>query len=107
MALLLKQRKRQQLLLIVAFACLLATAGVLYFSFFRKPKPVSQEMMPAETVPGVMIEQASTLLDERLKRINNLDFEFLNEKILSFLKIHGNLPLQKGATGRENPFIPY
>ena len=107
MALLLKQRRRQQILLIVALVILLVTGGVLYFGFLKKPKPLSQEAIPAEALPGLVTEQTSPLLDEKLRRINKLDFEFLNEKILSFLKIHGNLPVQKGATGRENPFIPY
>jgi flagellar basal body-associated protein FliL len=107
MALPLKQRRRQQILLIVALVILLVTGGVLYFGFFKKPKLPSQEAIPAEALPGPATEQTSSLLDEKLRRINKLDFEFLNEKILSFLKVHGNLPVQKGATGRENPFIPY
>ncbi|PJE57492.1 MAG: hypothetical protein COU82_01685 [Candidatus Portnoybacteria bacterium CG10_big_fil_rev_8_21_14_0_10_38_18] len=107
MVLLSKQRKRQQILLIVALAVILIALGVLYFGFLKKPNPVSQEALPAEITPSPAISQATSLLDEKLKRINKLDFEFLNEEILSFLKIHGNLPVQKGATGRENPFIPY
>ena len=107
MTLPLKQRRRQQILLIVALVILLVTGGVLYFGFLKKSKPPSQEAMPAEALPGPVTEQASSLLDEKLKIINKLDFEFLDEEILSFLKIHGNLPVQKGAAGRENPFIPY
>jgi len=107
MALPLKQRKRQQILLIVALVIFLVSFGVLYFGFLKKPTPVSQEALPAEIVPSPVLGQAASLLDEKLKRINKLDFEFLNEEILSILKIHGNLPVQKGIIGRENPFIPY
>jgi len=104
MALPLEQKKRQKTLLIIASAILLVAAIVLYFGIFKKPSiEVISENQPSTPV----VQQPSTALDAKLGKIDKLDFEFLNEKILSFLKIHGKLPVEKGTTGRENPFIPY
>ncbi|MFZ5559665.1 MAG: hypothetical protein ACOZAL_02645 [Patescibacteria group bacterium] len=100
----LEQRKRQQILLIVALVIFAITGLVLYFGFWKKEKVVPPESQPVS--PEGEGEQLPAILEEKLKRIN-LDFEFLNQKILSFLKIHGNIPVKKGTTGRENPFIPY
>jgi hypothetical protein len=98
----LEQRKRQKILLFVALGIALGAVVVLYFGFLKKPTP-SEVISIAPTGPST---GGSAVPEERLKKIN-LDFDFLNEKILSFLKIHGNIPVQKGETGRDNPFNPY
>lgn len=98
----LEQRKRQQILLVVAFLIFLTAFLVLYFGFLKKEKVVTEETPTA--LPEK--EESSAVLEEKLKKIS-LDFEFLNQKILPFLKIYGDIPVKKGTTGRENPFIPY
>lgn len=100
------QRKRQKNLMFVGLGLILITALVLYFGFLQKtPIPEDQTgfQTAVTTVPGV-----STATEEKLKKIN-LDFEFLNEKIIPFLKIHGNIPVEidEDEIGRNNPFVPY
>lgn len=102
----LEQRKRQQILLIVGLAIIIIAGLVLYFGLWKR-QPVSEEP-PLEAQPLVPSyeERITLVLEEKLKKID-LDFTFLNETILPFLKIHGDLPVEKGETGRDNPFIPY
>jgi len=99
----LEQRKRQQILLIIALVTFLAAFLVVYFGFFKKERVIIEEAPAA--VPQEE-EPLSAVLEEKLRRIS-LDFEFLNQKILPFLKIYGDIPVEKGTTGRDNPFIPY
>jgi len=102
----LEQKKRQKTLLFVGLGIILATTLVLYFGFWRTT-PVPEEQISPGTVVG-MVTKSSTATEEKLKKIN-LDFEFLNEKIIPFLKTHGNVPVKidKDEVGRSNPFIPY
>jgi hypothetical protein len=107
----LEQRKRQKTLLFVGLGIVLATAAVLYFGFW-KTTPVPEEQFTPGTT-GIMgtvetTPKVSMATEEKLKKIN-LDFKFLNEKIIPFLKIHGNIPVEvdKDKVGRDNPFIPY
>ena len=103
----LEQRKRQQVLLIVALAILLVAVLILYFGFWKKGGNVSEEAFPpAETKGKAGQQRRSLILENKLKKID-LDFNFLNQTILPFLKSHGQLPIEKGETGRDNPFIPY
>jgi hypothetical protein len=100
----LEQRKRQQRLLIVAIVIAVLAAGVLYFGFMggiSAPAPVA----PGQEVP---MSGAEILAQEKLKKIDlEADMVFLEEKIFSFFKGYGDLPVQKGETGRNNPFISY
>lgn len=102
----LEQRKRQKTLLFVGLGMVLASVLVLYFGVWKKTPIPQKEIIPgmvATTTPGVL-----RATDEKLKKIN-LDFEFLNEKIIPFLKTHGDIPVKidKKEIGRDNPFIPY
>ncbi len=100
----LERKKRQKTLLFVSVGVAVAAVLILYFGFLRKGDVGSEEIV---LNPQEGAQQArSSVVEEKLKKIN-LDFDFLNEKILSFLKIHGDLPVKKGTTGRENPYIPY
>lgn len=101
----LEQRKRQKILLIIGLAILIVAGLVLYFGFWQKKAPTETELL--EEQPSVGHEEKPGLtLDEKLRK-TELDFSFLTQKIIPFLKIHGNLPVRKGETGRVNPFIPY
>jgi len=109
MAIKLDQRSRQKVLIFVALGVALATGLVLYFGFFKnKASTPSMEIAegPGTEIFPESVTKVSPAIEEKLKKIN-LDFEFLNNKILSVLKIHGKIPVEKGSTGRDNPFIPY
>ena len=104
----LEQRKRQKTLLFVGLGIILATVSILYFGFW-KTTPTPEEGITPEMVGATeTTSKVSTVTEEKLKKIN-LDFKFLNEKIIPFLKIHGNIPVKidKDKVGRDNPFIPY
>jgi len=100
----LEQKKRQQILLVVAIVIAVLAAGVLYFGFMggvSAPAPVA----PGQ---GASMSGAEILAQEKLKKIDlEADIAFLKEKIFSFFKGYGDLPVQKGETGRNNPFISY
>jgi hypothetical protein len=100
----LEQKKRQRVLLLVGLGAIVITLLVLYFSVWKKKAPSGETANSA--IPISQRSQSALILEEKLKKIK-LDFDFLNEKILSFLKIHGDLPVEKGETGRDNPYIPY
>ena len=100
-----QQRKRQKVLLIVSFGIFLAAGLVLYFGVWQGGAGISIETFapPAEIDT---LEIRSAVVEKKLERIN-LDFTYLLETMLPFLKSHGDLPVEKGTTGRENPFVPY
>jgi len=104
----LEQRKRQKILLIIALAILVIAVIILYFGFWGKGAPVSEEIVISEEgfEAPVQEQRQSLVLETKLKRIK-LDIDFLKETILPFLEVHGDLPVEKGETGRDNPFIPY
>ena len=93
----LEQKKQQQTLLIIGIGILIIAGVVLYFGFWKQA-PVAQEPEPDRVT--------NVILEEKLKKID-LDFNFLTETILPFLKSHGELPVNVGETGRSNPFISY
>jgi hypothetical protein len=101
-----EDRKRQKTLLFVGLGIILVTVLVLYFGFWQKT-PVSEDQTGLQTA-GAAIPKTSTATEEKLKKIN-LDFKFLNEKIIPLLKIHGDIPVKvdENKVGRDNPFIPY
>lgn len=95
-----EQRKHQKILLVVGLGILIIAGLILYFTFWRETGIISLEERPTES------ERTGTILEEKLKKIE-LDFSFLTQTIIPFLKIHGQIPVEKGTTGRTNPFIPY
>jgi len=101
-----EQRKRQKTLLFVGLGLILVTVLVLYFGFWKKV-PIPEEQIGSQAA-GTAVPKVSTATEEKLKKID-LDFKFLNEEIIPFLKIHGDIPVKvdKDKVGRDNPFIPY
>ena len=113
------EKKKQQTLLIVLIVIVIATIAILYFGIWSKSNnsggnsEVTDVAIPEDQQPTTTADQtqptkkqlSSVVLEEKLKTIN-LNVEFLSETILSFLKLHGELPVQKGTTGRPNPFTP-
>jgi hypothetical protein len=106
----LEQRKRQKILMFVGLGIILVTVTVLYFGFWKTPSVPEGQITPEGGIVGTVetTPKVSMATEEKLKKIN-LDFKFLNEKIIPFLKIHGNIPVKidKDKVGRDNPFIPY
>lgn len=95
---LLEQKKRQKILLIIGAGILIIAVLVLYFGFWEKGGVVEEESLE--------LELAELDQEQDLEKID-LDFDFLNQTILPFLRIHGDIPVEKGETGRTNPFTPY
>jgi hypothetical protein len=104
----LEERKKQQKLMIIGGVIILITFLVLYFGFWN-----SKTNIPSTNVqPGaegnqseIQKRSADILSGEKLKKID-LNTDFLVQTILPILKIHGVIPVQKGTTGRPNPFTP-
>lgn len=94
----LEKRKKQNVLLITVLAICIVALVVLYFAFWQKKTPATTDL-------GQPTGQLSNTLEEELKKID-LDTSFLIDKIIPFLKSHGNLPVNKGITGKPNPFAP-
>jgi hypothetical protein len=95
----LEARKKQQKLLIVGGVIILVAFLVLYFGFLKNGSSTPET---ANTIqPGA--KTANILLDEKLKKID-LNTDFLIKTILPALKLYGKTPVEKGTTGRTNPF---
>ena len=97
------QKKRQKILLIITLSIILIAVIILYFGFWQKSTPEGEIDVSTQNV-STRVQTA--ISEKKLERIN-LDFSFLVDKMLPFLKSHGDLPIEKGETGRDNPFIPY
>lgn len=97
----LEQKKKQKTLMIIVLAIVVAAFLVLYFGFINKKTEVS---IDNNLQPGAgQLNPAATALEEELKNVD-LNTDFLINKILSVLKINGEMPVKKGVTGRPNPF---
>ncbi|MBD3282236.1 MAG: hypothetical protein GF387_01345 [Candidatus Portnoybacteria bacterium] len=94
----LEKRKKQQMLLFIALGILVVTVVVLYFTVWNSSGPAPE---------GVIESKKSNRLAERRLEQIDLNFDFLKNKILPFVETFGNLPVEKGETGRNNPFAPY
>jgi hypothetical protein len=94
-----EEKKKQQKLLIIAGIIFLVAFIILYFGVLKKSGNI---ITGQETID--QNQQTNDPLEEKLKKID-LNFDFLNQTILPFLQVHGDLPVKKGETGRVNPFI--
>ena len=104
----LEQRKKQKTLLFAALGIIIIAFLIFYFGFLKKG--VSTPAPAIEPGAEGIEEQGATtakeaVLESRLKKVD-LNIDFLTKTILPFLKVHGNLPVEKGTTGRPNPFSP-
>lgn len=96
----------------------MATFLILYFGVLNKGTgvEVTNVVQPGaeeenQSVDSEGTDKAATskqpsalLLEEKLKKID-LNTDFLVNNILSVLKVHGLIPVEKGVTGRSNPFV--
>jgi len=97
----LEKRKKQNVLLITVLAICVVALVVLYFAFWQKKAPATTDLGQPESTGQL----SNIISQEELKKID-LDTSFLIDKIIPFLKSHGNLPVSKGITGKPNPFAP-
>jgi hypothetical protein len=95
----LEQRKKQRMLIFVGLGIAVLAFLIFYFGINKEPGAPAEESI-ASNVPAT-----GAILESRLEKID-LNTEFLIKTILPFLKVHGNLPIEKGTTGRPNPFSP-
>lgn len=79
----------------------MATLLILYFGLWNKGVDTSAT---EQETPGVSKSPASVVLEEKLKKID-LNTDFLTETILPALQVYGIIPVQKGVTGKPNPFV--
>lgn len=104
-----KEKQRQKILLIVLGVVVVVTLVVLYFTVWKNGKSIVIDNTLEQEISGGGTQEAlaSNLsgLEEKLKKVD-LNLDFLNQIILPFLRLYGNVPVQKGTTGRPNPFIP-
>jgi len=99
----LEERKKQQKLMIILIVVVLATLLVLYFGILKKGSTISVTN-ESEDTQAVKTQGTTLVVEEKLKKIN-LNTDFLVNTILVSLKIHGLIPVEKGVTGRINPFV--
>ena len=97
------QEKKQRLMLIILVVAILTISIVLYFGFWRSlPEPSADE--------GLFIAEngdvSEYMLEELVEKIN-FDVSFLKSSYFKDLEIYGEWPLEIGAKGRNNPFLPY
>jgi len=115
----LEEKKKQQKLMIVLGILVLATFLVLYFGVLNKgagvevtnvTQPVTEEGIQSidsgqiTTKTATSKQPSALLLEERLKKID-LNTDFLVNNILPTLRVYGAIPVEKGVTGRPNPFV--
>lgn len=104
----LEQRQKQKTLLFAALGIIIIAFLIFYFGFLKKgvstPAPAIEPGAEGIGEQGAVIA-TEVILESRLKKAD-LNIDFLSKTILPFLKVHGNLPVQKGTTGRSNPFSP-
>lgn len=88
----LAQKRRQKILLIVLGLVILAIVIVLVWGY------EGVTILPEEFIPPEMPEKIEEV---------ELDFTILTEPPFADFKSYGDLPVEKGITGRTNPFLPY
>lgn len=98
MALELPTTKRQRLLIIVLVVVILITVMMVWWGMApsKEVTPVFPEALEVG-IPEGMVEKIPTKLD-----LSVFDHPWFEKA-----KIHGDLPVEAGETGRENPFRPY
>jgi len=95
-----EEKKKQQKLLILLAIIILATFIILYFGYIKK-----NTISVSNISTGENQSSSDIILKQGLGK-TNLNIDYLNQVIFSFLKSHGDLPVKRIITGRANPFIP-
>lgn len=81
-------KKKQQRLILVFAAVILATALVLWLGVFHKsPKPLLPLPLPVKKI--------------------TIDFSIFDQPILSQMQLFQEIPAFDGQIERENPFLPF
>jgi len=87
---------------------ILVIAYLLYTNFLSKPPAAGIDIIPAEGEdselpqdPGSRLGVPSQISSPKLKT------DLLNDPRFTDLVIFGDLPVEVGEVGRDNPFVPY
>ncbi|MDP2918213.1 MAG: hypothetical protein Q8N68_01810 [bacterium] len=105
------QAKRKQTIMLVIVAIIFLAIGYLVYANFlsKKTPPILLEtgadpsaalLAPA---PGSEAPLPPLIQDSS----SGLNTDILNDPRFSELKIFGDVPIEIGPVGRENPFVPY
>jgi len=105
-----KAKRKQTIMLVIVGVIFLAIGYLVYTNFLsEKAPPVLSEagadpsaalLAPA---PGSEAPLPLPIQDSSSK----LNTDILNDPRFSELKIFGDVPIEIGPIGRENPFVPY
>jgi hypothetical protein len=94
-------RKKLTLLLVVLLFFLSATIFLLYKNFLVKKRYFR------ETFQFGRDSISERILEKEFAPFSKLINDLFQREDFKFLKIHGQLPVEKGETGRSNPFMPF
>lgn len=90
--------KKQRILVIVLVLVILVVAVVIWWTLAPPKEEVSETLTPAALKPEAKLMR---------KMPTKLDFSIFDHPWFKKARIHGDLPVEAGVTGRENPFKPY
>jgi len=99
-----EEKKKQQKLLILLGVIVLIAFIILYFGYLKK-NTVNVSNVPQQVTNTEENGLSGAILRAGLEK-TNLNVDYLNQVIFSFLRSHGDLPVKRIVTGRNNPFIP-
>lgn len=105
------RERRQQKLVWIFFIIVALAAGVLYFGFWRSPadsvSSESEDPVAAEEGASLASASASAPVEKFSLEQISFDASFLSSEQFKRLRRYGAWPLEVGAKGRTNPFLPY
>lgn len=108
-----KAKRKQNIMLIIFGVIFLVIGYLVYSNFLSKKTPFG--LPEAGIVPGgapVMPGAISPAPGSEVPLLSQgssskLNTDILNDPRFSELKIFGDVPIEIGPIGRENPFVPY
>ncbi len=100
--------KRKQTILIVVFLIVILITGYLVYSTFFSKKPHSVSAPFGITEEGGATATApSPATSSQNIPSSKLNTDLLTDPRFSQLMIFGDVPIEVGPVGRDNPFVPY
>lgn len=100
-----ERAKLKQNILISVFVVVVLVSGYLYYSnFMQKPKAVN-DFMPMELDPNFISPINPVVPNQGFS--SRLKTNLLSDPRFANLKVFGNVPIEVGTLGKDNPFIPY
>ncbi|MFA4881016.1 MAG: hypothetical protein WC650_05345 [Candidatus Doudnabacteria bacterium] len=107
-----KAKRKQTILIGIFLVAILVTGYLVYTSFFgrKSSEPVPElgavpDIIPV--VPGAIVTAPSITTPSQNVPSSKLKTDLLTDPRFSQLVIFGEVPIEVGPVGRDNPFIPY